>query len=169
MSTTSIDILVREGLGTYQTSTVKKMRASCTVGPSQAAMRLGEKLFGLSSLHKVEPLAGDCPMGTTRWRLTARECFAWCWQSGLIQVGAEVPEGSIAFAKGMSRPLVEVLHVTARHAYRNAAGERNLLVPGVPEAEEGDPKVDALIRWIDWCAKSNGNTSREGVIFGRNL
>ena len=38
------DITVRSAYGTYQTSTVQGMKASCTAGDKQAAQRLGEKL-----------------------------------------------------------------------------------------------------------------------------
>lgn len=166
MSMTSIDISVREGLGTYQTNTVQKMRASCTAGARQTAERLGEKLFGLS-LSDVKQVPFNGPRGTTRWQLTAKEYFAWCWQSGLIDVGPKAPEGAIVFAKGMERPLVEVINVYARHGMGAAADQ--LLVPGVPEAEEGDPKVDALTKWVNWCAINNGSHIREGVVFGNNL
>lgn len=159
------DITVRSANGTYQTNTVQGMRASCTAGDRQAAQRLGEKLYG-ASLLTVEPLPRGSDHNLTHWRLHAEPVHAWAWQSGLIEIGREVPEGALSFATGMDAPLRQRLDVLARHGQGKSEGQ--LLVPGVPEAENKFGKfgkVDALIAWVDWCAKGNGETESNGVIF----
>ena len=156
------DITVRSVTGTYQTNTVKGMRASCTVGDRQAAQRLGEKLYG-ASLLIVEQLPRDSDMNLTHWRLHAESVHAWAWQSGLIEFGREVPEGAIRFATGMDVPLQERVGVLARHGQGKSEGK--LLVPGVPEAATGAAKIDALIAWVDLCAKGNGTHPAGGVVF----
>lgn len=68
---TSAYITVHSVLGTYQTSTVSKLKASCTAGPKQAAERLAEKLFG-SGQHTVKQLpATNGDHNTTHWHLRA--------------------------------------------------------------------------------------------------
>lgn len=156
------DVTVRSAGGTYQTNTVQGMRASCTAGDKNAAQRLGEKLYG-ASLVTVEPLPRGSDHTITHWRLHAEPVYAWAWQSGLIEIGREVPEGALSFATGMEPQLVHRLVVLARHGQGRSEGK--LLVPGVPEAETGDAKADALIAWVDWCAKGNGKKENGGVVF----
>lgn len=91
---------------------------------------------------------------------------AWCWSSGLIEIGDTLPEnesdgsGAIHIAKGPKADLTAVLGVLARNGY---CGQ--LLVPGVPEADTSEAKVVALNAWHAWCAKGNGRKSRHGVEF----
>lgn len=99
--------------------------------------------------------------------------YAWCWRSGLIEMGEVAPtgqangDGPIVFAKGGKANLRAVVSVLARRGY--GASEGQLIVPGVPEAEmkEGG-QLEALIAWVDLCAKENGKRHRYGVTFGRN-
>lgn len=65
------DITVRASTGTYLTSSVQGMKASCTAGPKQAAERLAEKLFGPGP-HTVRELnSKDLDNNTTKWHLRA--------------------------------------------------------------------------------------------------
>jgi hypothetical protein len=144
----NIEIAVRSANGTY-TATHKSMRASCTVGALQAAERLGEKLLGLSLVLTV-PVASRVPddHNTRRFKLVAQDVHAWCWQSGLIEIGRELPEGALMVATGRHRDLERILEVLARHGKGKLKG--TLLVPGVPESH-GNKKVDALTAWLQWC------------------
>lgn len=71
---------------------------------------------------------------------------AYCWKSGLIELGQRVPSGAIEIATGPAKPLREMIEVVSRHAYDG----KSLLVPGVPEADNKDAAVDALIAFKDW-------------------
>ena len=157
-----LDFTVRSANGTYQTNTVQGMRASCTAGDRQAAQRLGEKLSG-SSLVAVVALPRGSDHNLTHWRLYAEPVHAWAWQSGLIEFGREVPEGALSFAAGMDTPLRKRVAALARHGQGKSEGK--LLVPGVPEAETELGQVDALIAWVDWCTKGNGEKESGGVVF----
>lgn len=95
-----------------------------------------------------------------------RPQVAWCWASGLIEIGDKRPAigsdggGSIEIAHGPKSPLAAVLGVVARHGQGSSVGK--LLVPGVPEAEDQKAKGAALAAWLYWCGKRK---SREGVVF----
>lgn len=159
-----LDIKVRSSLGTYTTNRVHGKQASCTAGPKQAAERLGQKLYG-KSLLAVVAAPHNQQNGESHWRLHAEPVFAWAWQSGLIEFGRKVPEGALMFATGMDTTLRERVGTVARHGQGKSDGK--LLVPGVPEAETGFQKVDALIVWTERCAKSNGQPEAGGIVFGR--
>lgn len=79
---------------------------------------------------------------------------AWCWRSGEIQTGDAMPlnnsdgSGAIKIAEGPKSELELMLNVLARSSRTHPGW----LVPGVPEAEDGDIAIDALIEWIDRCA-----------------
>lgn len=94
---------------------------------------------------------------------------AWCWASGLIEIGdampAEKPDGSgaIEIARGPKSALRAQLSALARHGKGASAGL--LLVPGVPEREDQDDKADALAAWLAWCGGKW--RSRNGVIFAK--
>jgi hypothetical protein len=75
--------------------------------------------------------------------------IAYCYASGEIQFGATVPNGAIAIASGPAAPLRKHIAATARLAYDN----ETLLVPGVPEAEGQDAKLDALIAHMHWLSQ----------------
>ncbi|MDS9954448.1 hypothetical protein [Pseudomonas aeruginosa] len=68
------------------------------------------------------------------------DTIAFCWASGLIQFGDQVPEGAIEIARGDDQVVREILVTNSRHAYDNVS----LLVPGVPEATNQAEGVDAL-------------------------
>lgn len=94
-----------------------------------------------------------CPM---------RPQVAWCWASGLIEIGNAMPangpdgDGPIEIARGPKSDLEGVLNVLARHGKGASAGK--LLVPGVPEASDGRAAIDALNIWLAWCAKNRSRT-----------
>lgn len=94
---------------------------------------------------------------------------AWCWRSGLIEFGPQMPPddedggGAIRIARGPRSSLEGVLEVVAREG--RGASQGKLLVPGVPEAPDQKAAADALASWLKWCAKSNGHRGRNGVIF----
>jgi len=88
---------------------------------------------------------------------------AWCWASGLIEIGdkEQVPEGGIVVAHGPTSSLKGVLTAVARHGWERG----QLLVPGVPEAADQREAGQALDKWLAWCGRSNGRRSNYGVVF----
>jgi ABC-type arginine transport system permease subunit len=73
MTAEAIIITVRQGNGTYKTSTVRGCSASCTAGDANAAEALGRKLFGARFLSATQ-LPRDPHLdyyGQTKWRLEA--------------------------------------------------------------------------------------------------
>lgn len=93
---------------------------------------------------------------------------AWCWASGVIEVGDQEPadqvdgSGPIVIARGPKYALRSQLDVLARHA--RGKGDGLLLVPGVPEADTQRHAGDALEKWLAWCAGSR-SAKRDGVTF----
>lgn len=93
---------------------------------------------------------------------------AWCWASGLIEIGDVMPAdkpgggGAILIATGPKCSLRLGISVVARHG--RGDGDRQLLVPGVPEASNQREAADALGRWLDWC---RGRKTRDRVIFAK--
>lgn len=75
--------------------------------------------------------------------------YAYCWANGVIRFGKKVPETAIPFAKlklGKVRDFRESITACARLAYDNCTW----LVPGIPESENQDQAIEALIKWCDW-------------------
>lgn len=116
--------------------------------------------------------------GVTQWVCPRCGCgsyynmtpmLAWCWASGLIEIGEMAPEdkadgsGCIVFASGPEAFLKGAVTVMAREGQGASTGQ--LLIPGVPEAEDKIAAVDALKAWVAWAAKSNGSRRRNGVVF----
>ena len=106
-----------------------------------------------------------CPRCGGKSYYDLRPQVAWCWASGLIEIGDVMPDGSadggaILIATGPKSPLTGQLRVVARHGKGASAGK--LLVPGVPEAEGQQAKADALDIFLAWCGKRK---SRDGVVF----
>ncbi|MFP8007700.1 host nuclease inhibitor protein [Pseudomonas aeruginosa] len=77
------------------------------------------------------------------------DTIAFCWASGLIQFGDQVPEGAIEIARGDDQVVREILVTNSRHAYDNVS----LLVPGLPEAANQTEGGDALECFIRLLAK----------------
>lgn len=66
---------------------------------------------------------------------------AYAFATGEIEFGQRVPYGALAFSEGPAKLLREIVSAQARHAHD---GE-TLLVPGIPEADNQDDALDALI------------------------
>lgn len=157
-----MNIAVRFTAGAHLTNTVRGVRASSTCSAVDAAQSFGQKFFGPSFL-RVELLPASQDGAAICQVISEEVATAYCWQSGRIDVGDEVPEGAIAVATGPRRALQEKLEIYARHGQGKSKGV--LLVPGVPEADEGDAKVDALSAWLNWCAERNGRKDSYHVLF----
>lgn len=78
--------------------------------------------------------------------------YAFCWASGLIGFGAQVPDGAIQLCRGARTTVVREVAVAARRGIA-----RQLLVPGVVEASSETLKADALAVFLAW---RNGRPSR---------
>ncbi|WP_353191973.1 hypothetical protein [Pandoraea pnomenusa] len=109
-----------------------------------------------------------CPRCNCKSFYDMRPQVAWCWASGLIEIGDAAPansadgRGPIVIATGPKYALKPFLDVVARHGKGESSGL--LLVPGVPEAEDPLQAAGALRSWIDWCAKSK-SCQRDGIQF----
>ncbi|CAN5436382.1 hypothetical protein BH10PSE18_BH10PSE18_18760 [soil metagenome] len=166
---TTISISVRYTGGAYQTSALNKQRASSTMSDQAAADRLGGKVFGPAFIRSSLTERVDAALG--RWLIEGDDkAYAWAWASGLIDIHDAMPskrhEGAIAFASGPRRALEERLGVLARHG--QGASEGELLVPGVPEAENDDAGLEALMAFTKWAGKANERPDVYGVVFGRS-
>jgi len=106
-----------------------------------------------------------CPKCSCRSYYDMRPKVAWCWASGLIEIGDAVPDDAIKIAGGPLSGLQVVLGAMARHGQGLSAGK--LLVPGVPEADPGEEgaRLAALNIWLAFCAKGNDKKHRYGVVF----
>ncbi|WIX31222.1 host nuclease inhibitor protein [Salinicola sp. JS01] len=72
---------------------------------------------------------------------------AYCYASGHIGLGVGTPSGAIEIASGPPKILRTEVEVVARLAYDNTT----LLVPGVPEAQSMEEKIEALVRFVEWA------------------
>lgn len=106
-----------------------------------------------------------CPRCGCKSFYDLRQQIAWCWSSGLVEVGDVdgAPEGSIFIARGPKAFLHGALAALCRHGQGASVGK--LLVPGVPAADSQMAAADALAEWLKWCAKNNGHKGRHGVTF----
>lgn len=99
-------------------------------------------------------------------RDAATQQVAWCWGSGLIEIGDAMPPDSpdlgcaIEIARGPRTALLAQLNVLARHGKGASRGQ--LLVPGVPEARTTRDAFDALMSWVLWCG---AHDSVDGVVW----
>lgn len=123
----------RESQRVQKPTTVKGLRSSTLQVTDSCCPRCGGKAF---------------------YDLTPQ--VAWCWATGLIEFGDQAPEGAIEIATGPKCDLQAVINVKARHGI---GPRRHLLVPGVPEAEDGRAAGDALAAWLKWCARTCRRTS----------
>ena len=75
--------------------------------------------------------------------------IAWADRRGVIEFGqAPAPDGMIVIARSRGRTgqrMRDRVSAAARHAYDGTT----LLVPGIPEAEDDDEALDALISFRD--------------------
>ena len=160
---TTQDIFVTWRNQAYGTNKIRGHTASSTSADMYAAERLAQKLYG-PALRRVLPV-GPSHATAIQWRAYADPVqVAWCWATGLIEFGDQVPEDALEIARGPDRALRERVAVKARHAKPREGGQ--LLVPGVPEAKTKRSKGAALNVWLDWCGKGdNGNRCCFGVTF----
>jgi len=109
-----------------------------------------------------------CPKCRGESYFDLREQVAWCWASGLIEIGDALPAdgpdggGAIEIARGPKFALKGQLQIVARHGM--GLSEGSMLVPGVPEAEDQKAKGNALAAWLAWC---NERPARDGVTYSR--
>lgn len=110
--------------------------------------------------HKAIPGATQsvCPRCRATEYYDITPMVAYCWATGVIEFGTEVPDGAIQIATGPKAHLQAVVGVAARHGHADGV----LLVPGVPEAAGNQRAAGhALMRWLEW----NGGRRKNGVAF----
>lgn len=87
-----------------------------------------------------------------------RPQLAWCWATGVIEMGDEVPpddvegRGPIVIARGPKSMLKPALEGLARRV-RFGSNACRLVVPGIPEAENQSRACFALVEWLVKCRK----------------
>lgn len=107
-----------------------------------------------------------CPRCGCKSYYDCRPEVAWCWASGLIEIGDTVPPsspnggGAIEIARGPRYALRGFLSAIARHGKGASTGA--LLVPGVPEGKSQRDKHDALAAWLAWAG--GRKRFRDGVV-----
>jgi len=75
---------------------------------------------------------------------------AYCYASGHIGFGPEVPPEALPLAEGPKKPLMDFISGVARHSRTND----DLFVPGLPECQgDQDAALDALLAFTKWAAK----------------
>lgn len=75
--------------------------------------------------------------------------FAYCYRSGEIGLTTDssaIPHQVIVFAVGDGAEIQKIVSARSRHAKDSDV----LLVPGVPEASEGD-ELEAFEKWHAWA------------------
>lgn len=106
-----------------------------------------------------------CPKCGARSFYDMTPQVAWCWASGLIEFGNELPNAdAIEIARGPHYAIRGQVGVHARHGYGDNKGK--LLVPGVPEAANQLAGLEALDRWLK---QINRRKPRDGVIFSKEV
>ncbi|CNE95868.1 TPA: host nuclease inhibitor protein [Yersinia enterocolitica] len=76
--------------------------------------------------------------------------IAYAWASGLIEFGKTLPNGALPVIKGLEKEVRESIEINARHSRIN----EQLLVPGVPEANDQREGCDALIHFTQRVFKT---------------
>ncbi|EOX0566355.1 host nuclease inhibitor protein [Klebsiella pneumoniae] len=74
---------------------------------------------------------------------------AYSWASGLIEFGETYPDGALPIITGEEKRVREIIEVRARHSRTN----QQLIVPGVPEADNQHDACSALIRFTEIVTK----------------
>ncbi|HGW8460470.1 TPA: host nuclease inhibitor protein [Klebsiella pneumoniae] len=74
---------------------------------------------------------------------------AYAWASGLIEFGRTLPDGALPIITGEEKRVREIIEVRARHSRTN----EQMLVPGVPEANNQHDACDALIHFTEIVTK----------------
>ncbi|EKN3979055.1 host nuclease inhibitor protein [Yersinia enterocolitica] len=84
--------------------------------------------------------------------------IAYAWASGLIEFGKTLPNGALPVIKGLENEVRESIEVNARHSRIN----EQLLVPGVPEANNQSEGYDALIYFTERVFKTYSSILDKG-------
>lgn len=120
------------------------------------------------SASEIEVADRVCPKCNAKPYYDCTPQVAWCWASGLIEIGDQAPadnedgSGAIKIATGPKYALKGCIEVLARHGRGDSEGK--LLVPGVPEAEDQRSGTEALADWLEWCS-GNRRARRDGIQF----
>lgn len=78
-----------------------------------------------------------------------KKITAYAWASGLIEFGDVLPDGALPIINGEEKRVREIIEVRARHSRTN----EQMLVPGIPEADNQHDACDALIRFTEIVTK----------------
>ena len=70
---------------------------------------------------------------------------AYCWATGMIEIGEATPDGAIPLAVGDATVLHESVRGEATLAYDNAT----MLIPGFNLALDDDAKLDCVAAFAD--------------------
>ena len=112
-----------------------------------------------------------CPRCGCRSYYDMTHQVAWCWASGLIEIGDQMPGGSsdgfgaIQIAEGPKYALKGAMNVAARHGQGACTGK--LLVPGIPEAQNQTAALRALSQWLDWNRNCK-SARRDGIVWSES-
>lgn len=112
--------------------TVSRSKRGTTI---KASGRAAQALFDAITSEANPPTA----------QTVAQVVIAWCWATGLIEIGPAMPDGAIEIARGPEADIRHAMEVAARHGYRD-----QLLVTGIPEARSESAKAAALVAWVKW-------------------
>lgn len=120
------------------------------------------------SVSSISISESVCPRCSCKSYYDITPWTAWCWKSGLIELGETAPAGApdgagaIVIARGPKSWLEAFVQGAARHSRE---GPHQLIVPGVPEAiAASEDALQALIDWLKWCGKSSKRWAKRGVI-----
>ena len=123
-----------------------------------------ERLY-VASKKWAEVKESTCPKCGARSYYDMTPQVAWCWASGLIEIGNELPgDGAVEIARGPRYAINGQVSVHARHGYGESEGK--LLVPGVPEAADQLSGLEALDRWLK---QINKRKPCDGVVFAKGV
>lgn len=90
--------------------------------------------------------------------MSSHESVAWCWASGVIEIGPQAPapgeqgDECMVIAQGPAEQLESALRLLANPGL--GACRKKLLVPGMAEAGTRQKARDALSDWLDWCVSN---------------
>ena len=86
--------------------------------------------------------------------------IAYCWRNGTVGfTDGKLPDGALILSKGNGTKWRDKVEVLCRLAYDN----KTYLVPGVPEAEDDDDALNAVIRFravLEWALLSKNERGK---------
>lgn len=155
-----IDIKIRYRTGAYHASAQgEKANASSSISAFLAGSALINKLHPGAKVAGAETINLESNSKPAVHRFSyvaggskAALVTAYCFASGQIEFGTEVPEGGISIAVGEEKKVREIVEL---HARLSRIDNKTLYVPGVPEAANQREGLTALARFIQWLARSN--------------